>query len=714
VAKIDLGRTASGMRIVLDWVLRTFLHVLWLGATGVGKSTLVVRGMVQLIEQGEGVTLIDPDNDTAEELYAACVEARDTGRISEERFRDVIYLKPDMDSAVRIDPFRRPCSMSPKHEEAWLAARIGHVCRILCRQAQMIDMKETRRMGRVLKCVLWMCAVGPKYIGLSHTERVATFCGEGFNYYFRKAAPYLPVSIRVDCLRIMRLSPYKRDQETESTLNLLRNFFDGPLITQMLTPGPDVLDDREAVRGKKVVIWNLGMTEYLSEEQRDALCALALLNQYSACYFERVHRHICVEEAARVMGHEFSAILNGGRKRKICFHIVNQGVASLRNSRIDIANDVFQCGAVVSGGQPSPFEQDILAPFFTASRMNFSLVQRPMDRPSGHRVVTLPEQSYSRGLHVGQKRSQGAERSLIRKLEVSRGHGKSLGRQVSHEEAESEEVSHRRSTGTDTGVTSASHTGRKSGNEYTSSNLISGPSKNPIIENKLTNTYRESADTGTSEEKSHTEREAVEDGESHSRRRARRNGLSRERSEEYRRTEGEAEGETEKWLVGSERTEVFGSSFAMRNHLLPVHREEWYPAGMLYKPDEQVWMFRQILSLLRQREFLIFQRGEPTQVFLADEIPRAFADRPAWGRFQVQKALEEMRKLPFFFTPTESEVWTGEKGTKRSARSSNGIHPTKSTGSKPGSSAITRLLNDVDQNLKRENEGESGMSEASS
>jgi hypothetical protein len=192
-------------------------------------------------------------------------------------------------------------------------------------------------------------------------------------------------------------------------------------------------------------------------------------------------------------------------------------VASLRNSRIDIANDVFQCGAVVSGGQPSPFEQDILAPFFTASRMNFSLVQRPMDRPSGHRVVTLPEQSYSRGLHVGQKRSQGAERSLIRKLEVSRGHGKSLGRQVSHEEAESEEVSHRRSTGTDTGVTSASHTGRKSGNEYTSSNLISGPSKNPIIENKLTNTYRESADTGTSEEKSHTEREAVEDGESHSR-----------------------------------------------------------------------------------------------------------------------------------------------------------------------------------------------------
>ncbi len=52
-------------------------HCAIFGRTGSGKSFLTELICMQLIDQGEGFTLIDPDNDTAESLRNRIVEGWD-------------------------------------------------------------------------------------------------------------------------------------------------------------------------------------------------------------------------------------------------------------------------------------------------------------------------------------------------------------------------------------------------------------------------------------------------------------------------------------------------------------------------------------------------------------------------------------------------------------------------------------------------------------
>ena len=61
-------------------------HVYILGATGTGKSTMLLSMLNQDIQNGKGVCLIDPHGDLAESLLTL---------IPKERVKDVIYFNPD-------------------------------------------------------------------------------------------------------------------------------------------------------------------------------------------------------------------------------------------------------------------------------------------------------------------------------------------------------------------------------------------------------------------------------------------------------------------------------------------------------------------------------------------------------------------------------------------------------------------------------------------
>lgn len=61
-------------------------HVFIIGGTGNGKTTMLEYALVQDIQNGKGVAIIDPHGDLAESLLSA---------IPKERERDVIYFNPD-------------------------------------------------------------------------------------------------------------------------------------------------------------------------------------------------------------------------------------------------------------------------------------------------------------------------------------------------------------------------------------------------------------------------------------------------------------------------------------------------------------------------------------------------------------------------------------------------------------------------------------------
>jgi hypothetical protein len=71
-------------------------HIYCIGKTGVGKSTLLKNMAMSDIERGNGLAVIDPHGDVAEELLA---------RIPEGRKKDLVYFNPaDLEHPIAFNP----------------------------------------------------------------------------------------------------------------------------------------------------------------------------------------------------------------------------------------------------------------------------------------------------------------------------------------------------------------------------------------------------------------------------------------------------------------------------------------------------------------------------------------------------------------------------------------------------------------------------------
>lgn len=79
-------------------------HMYVVGGTGNGKTTMLKYQIVQDIQNGKGLAVIDPHGDLAEELL---------GYIPEERMKDVIYINPDdLARPVGINLLELPAGLS--------------------------------------------------------------------------------------------------------------------------------------------------------------------------------------------------------------------------------------------------------------------------------------------------------------------------------------------------------------------------------------------------------------------------------------------------------------------------------------------------------------------------------------------------------------------------------------------------------------------------
>lgn len=89
-------------------------HMYVVGKTGTGKSTLLQNMAVSDIEQGNGLALIDPHGDLAEEVLR-CVPRR--------RIKDVIYFNPaDLDYPVAFNPLQ---TVNPDHRHLVVSGLIS-------------------------------------------------------------------------------------------------------------------------------------------------------------------------------------------------------------------------------------------------------------------------------------------------------------------------------------------------------------------------------------------------------------------------------------------------------------------------------------------------------------------------------------------------------------------------------------------------------------
>jgi len=246
-------------------------HVLILSPTGMGKSMLNLWMALQMVLQGLGFAMIDPDGKTVRDLLALLRQFWD--RIDPVLRRKIVFLKPGYHMTFSFDPFET--DFTGKKYEGWLDRSVKEVGRILARKQGLADYKEQPRRERWLANTLYFIGtnVNGRHLGLHRALDVLNVGTPAWQRLFEKVAPHLPVEVVRDWKDLAWMSPRDRTFYTESTVNWFRQFL-SPLVREMFSGKAPTLNFRECIRRKFIVLADLSETEEFSKEQGEAIGGL--------------------------------------------------------------------------------------------------------------------------------------------------------------------------------------------------------------------------------------------------------------------------------------------------------------------------------------------------------------------------------------------------------------------------------------------------------
>lgn len=640
--------TVAGKAITLPLAL-WLEHFAVLGKTGFGKSVFCRLLLSQLIRLGEGLTLIDPDNDTADAVIADMAEMR--RELSPFRRRQVHVIEFGDKYGIRLDPFT--VATTPR----LLTVVATQIMEVMARAHVFQSYDEMRRLKRVLKVVLYLCGtrVYGKYAGLQTAFDWLEFGTTRWKAAYRKVRSHLPKLVAREADHLASLPPSIIEREVESTRNLLESTLGDDLILQLVSPGPSV-DFRVLVRNRNVAIWNLGLEE-LTRDQRNVLAALAFVGTHWACYHERVRHWTLVEEAASVLAHDFGSLLRQARKRQQILGLFNQDISSFREERTDQRSVVIsQPGIHFCFHTKGPMDElDELAHLFAIRSLDLRLNYKPTDRPNGYGIITLAEASGSHGRRTGTRVTKTGTRERARKRENRRGVEQGV------EKGQAEEKSH-----------SLEDTERRDEGEFLETQSTNGRK----LEYDATPFERDSRIRVTMqrEERQGRRRQAGRGSASSARTgRSLRTSRAVRRSETHQTLSGFLDSVGEAIARSREVDESWSESITGRNHLIPRHREEWYPSGLIVPLEAQYAEWKRILSQLDVGEMVVMAKNLPAVVSKVPFLGSPFAGLERAREYLVGEFKKWIRSIhPYYFDVREPEKcpdlpdYKSRKGTKNS------------------------------------------------
>jgi len=397
---------------------------------------------------------------------------------------------------------------------------------------------------------------------------------------------------------------------------------------------------------------------------------------------------IFLEEVQTLLGEDVGNCLNRGRKYGCPLIMTAHGIESLCNRFVDIVDTVLNdTGTVIALQQRTKPNLDELSVLLWTRMLNFQQKFKPMDRPDGYGILTLPEYGEQHGIKTGKTTIEGCETGCGTKEETAKGWSFGVDSQQAQEVGKTRSVTDREQH-TDTNQTSD-----RSGVEFDGE-----------IEHFMTGSERSSTNANTKGKDT-----AIGDNQSFKQAQGQRKGI------EAKRINGSSKSRSVKKAVSNETSHFSSRSVNNRNHLLPLHRTEYYPEGLLYSVDEQFWMVKQILQRLDIGEALICSLNYPTAKITIPYLGEPFEGLAKLKHHVVEGFLRWMHSIhPFFFVPQKQRKWIGKLVMPSSGDSSRGKSRRSRSGSKQKFSPVTKLLRDEQGNSKNENGGNSDTSAESS
>jgi type IV secretory pathway TraG/TraD family ATPase VirD4 len=288
-------------------------HIYVIGKTGMGKTTLLENMIIQDIEQGRGVGILDPHGDLAQRLLDF---------IPKQRINDVVYFNPqDLDWPFSLNPFEQvaperrhlvAASLMSVFEKLFASSwgpRMAHILRnsILA----LLEMPGSSLLGipRLLSDVDYR----EKVIAKASDPKVRDFWTNEFASYQSKY----------------------RTEAVSPVLNKVGAFLTSPLVRNIVGQARSKVTFRKLIDEGKILIANLPKGA-LGEENQILLGSL-LVTKLQLAAMERVHMkeddrrdfHLYCDEFQNFATPSFIEILSEARKYRLDLTLAHQYIEQL-------------------------------------------------------------------------------------------------------------------------------------------------------------------------------------------------------------------------------------------------------------------------------------------------------------------------------------------------------------------------------------------------
>jgi hypothetical protein len=323
-------------------------HIYVIGKTGMGKSTMLENLAIQDIQNGEGITFIDPHGSTAEKLLDF---------VPQDRIQDVIYFAPfDTDYPIGFNVME---DVGYDKRHLVVSGLMGALKRI------WVD-AWSARMEYILQNVLLALLEYPDST-LLDVNRMLT------NKTFRAAVVEKITDPLVRSFWTEEFATYTDRYTQEATpaiQNKIGQFVANPLIRNIVGQPHSSFDLRKAMDEKKIFIVNLSKGR-MGETNASLLGSMLTVKVYLAAMsradepalrLARLPRHyFYVDEFQSMMNEAFADILSESRKYKLALTLANQYIEQMEE---EVRDAVFGNVGTLIVFRVGPFDAEVLETVF--------------------------------------------------------------------------------------------------------------------------------------------------------------------------------------------------------------------------------------------------------------------------------------------------------------------------------------------------------------
>lgn len=345
------GETITPIGVTLEERRR---HTYIIGATGTGKTTLLLQMIYQDMQKGNGLAIIDPHGDLAERIL---------GVIPKERIDDVVYFNPyDIEFPIGLNVLEIPDGLSEvelQREKDFITSTLISIFH------KLYDARYSGpRMEHILRNVILTALEQDKPTLFTIYDLLTNA------KYRKKVTGFLKDDVLKSFWKneFEKLGSFQKAEQISPITNKLGRFLTTSMTRNILNQKESKLNFEDIMNNKKILICNLSKgkigedTAYFLGGLFTAKIQLTALRRVHIAEQKRPDFFLYIDEFQNFATMSFAQILSEARKYRLSVILAHQNTVQIENDLLETI--IGNTGTLICFRTTSPKDEVKLLPVF--------------------------------------------------------------------------------------------------------------------------------------------------------------------------------------------------------------------------------------------------------------------------------------------------------------------------------------------------------------